>query len=165
MEVGIRKGAWRRAWRYPAYLWSLRWVYAVKKIPEVGVRRTAYTPAIHHCVFPSRPRPTRTRTRTVLRTLSALRHPVPSWHSVMHAWRHFVPFRSASARLGLAALSGCLMRRDSTSDCKVGATPYSAGPSRHGRAPDGHDVPTFAPPRTPASPGNYRRIICPTGCS
>ena len=31
MEVGIRKGAWRRAWRYPAYLWSLRWVYAVKK--------------------------------------------------------------------------------------------------------------------------------------
>jgi len=32
MEVGIRKGAWRRAWRYPAYLWSLRWVYAVKKI-------------------------------------------------------------------------------------------------------------------------------------
>ena len=36
MEVGIRKGAWRRAWRYPAYLWSLRWVYAVKK--------TVYTP-------------------------------------------------------------------------------------------------------------------------
>ena len=31
MEVGIRKGAWQRAWRYPAYLWSLRWVYAVKK--------------------------------------------------------------------------------------------------------------------------------------
>ena len=31
MEVGIRKGAWRRAWRYPASLWSLRWVYAVKK--------------------------------------------------------------------------------------------------------------------------------------
>jgi len=31
MEVGIRKEAWRRAWRYPAYLWSLRWVYAVKK--------------------------------------------------------------------------------------------------------------------------------------
>jgi len=31
MEVGIRKGVWRRAWRYPAYLWSLRWVYAVKK--------------------------------------------------------------------------------------------------------------------------------------
>jgi len=31
MEVGIRKGAWRRAWRYPAYLWSLRWLYAVKK--------------------------------------------------------------------------------------------------------------------------------------
>ena len=27
MEVGIRKGAWRRAWRYPTYLWSLRWVY------------------------------------------------------------------------------------------------------------------------------------------
>jgi len=46
MEVGIRtKGAWRKAWRYPAYLWSLRWVYAVKKIPEVGIRRIpAYTP-------------------------------------------------------------------------------------------------------------------------
>ena len=30
MEVGRRKGAWRRAWRYPAYLWSLRrLVYAV----------------------------------------------------------------------------------------------------------------------------------------
>ena len=34
MEVGIRKGAWWRAWRYPAYLWSLskkpqRLVYAV----------------------------------------------------------------------------------------------------------------------------------------
>jgi len=45
MEVGIRKGAWRRAWRYLAYLWSLRWVYAVKKTPEVGIRRIpAYTP-------------------------------------------------------------------------------------------------------------------------
>ena len=31
IEVGIRKGAWRMACRYPAYLWSLRWVYAVKK--------------------------------------------------------------------------------------------------------------------------------------
>ena len=31
MEMGIRKGAWWRAWRYPVYLWSLRWVYAVKK--------------------------------------------------------------------------------------------------------------------------------------
>jgi len=30
---------------YPAYLWSLRWVYAVKKNPEVGVRCIpAYTP-------------------------------------------------------------------------------------------------------------------------
>jgi len=37
MEVGISKGAWRRAWRYPAYLWSLRWVYAVKKNPGVGI--------------------------------------------------------------------------------------------------------------------------------
>ena len=45
MEVGIRKGAWQRDWRYPAYLWSLRWVYAVKKPPEVGIRRIpAYTP-------------------------------------------------------------------------------------------------------------------------
>jgi len=31
MEVGIRKRAWQRDWRYPAYLWSLRWVCAVKK--------------------------------------------------------------------------------------------------------------------------------------
>jgi len=31
MEVGIRKQAWQMAWRYRAYLWSLRWVYAVKK--------------------------------------------------------------------------------------------------------------------------------------
>ena len=45
MEVGIRKRASQRAWRYPAYLWSLRWVYAVKKNPEVGIRRIpAYTP-------------------------------------------------------------------------------------------------------------------------
>ena len=45
MEVGIRKGAWQRAWRYPAYLWSLRWVYAVKKNLEVGIRRIpTYTP-------------------------------------------------------------------------------------------------------------------------
>ena len=45
MEVGIRKGAWRRAWRYPANLWSLRWVYTVRKTPEVGIRRIpAYTP-------------------------------------------------------------------------------------------------------------------------
>ena len=45
MEVGIRKGLWRRAWRYTANLWSLRWVYAVRKTPEVGIRRIpAYTP-------------------------------------------------------------------------------------------------------------------------
>ena len=44
MEVGIRKRVWQRAWRYPAYLWSLRWVYAVKK-REVGIRRIpAYPP-------------------------------------------------------------------------------------------------------------------------
>ena len=45
IEVGIRKGAWRRAWRYRAYLWSLRWVYAVKKNP--GGWYTAYT-----CAYP-----------------------------------------------------------------------------------------------------------------
>ena len=39
MEVGIRKRVWQRAWRYRAYLWSLRWVYAIKKTPEVGIRR------------------------------------------------------------------------------------------------------------------------------
>jgi len=45
MEVGRRKGVWRRAWRYPAYLWSLRWVNTVKKTPEVGICRIpAYTP-------------------------------------------------------------------------------------------------------------------------
>jgi len=45
MEVGIRRGAWQTAWRYPAYLWSLRWVYAVKKTPEVGISRIpVYTP-------------------------------------------------------------------------------------------------------------------------
>ena len=41
------KRVWQRAWRYPAYLWSLRWVglYAVKKTPVVGIRRIpAYTP-------------------------------------------------------------------------------------------------------------------------
>jgi len=51
MEVSIRRGAWRRAWRYPAYLWSLRWVYAVQKNP--GGWYTAYTrvyPPIHHCI-------------------------------------------------------------------------------------------------------------------
>ena len=40
MEVGIRKGAWQRDGRYPAYLWSLRWVYAVKKTQ----RLVGYTP-------------------------------------------------------------------------------------------------------------------------
>ena len=45
MEVGIRKRVWQTAWRYRAYLSSLRWVYAVKKTPEVGIRRIpAYTP-------------------------------------------------------------------------------------------------------------------------
>jgi len=52
MEVGIRKGAWQRAWRYPAYLWSLRWVYAVKRNPEVGIRRI---PPIHHCIWTGAP--------------------------------------------------------------------------------------------------------------
>jgi len=52
IEVGIRKWVWQRAWRYCAHthLWSLRWVYAVKKNP--GGWYTAYTrvyPPIHHC--------------------------------------------------------------------------------------------------------------------
>ena len=54
MEVGICKGARQRDWRYPAYLWSLRWVYAVKKNP--GGWYTLYTrvyPPIHHCGCPS----------------------------------------------------------------------------------------------------------------
>ena len=48
MEVGIRKVAWRRAWRYPAYLWSLRWVYAVKK-----TRRLVY--AVYPRIPPNTP--------------------------------------------------------------------------------------------------------------
>jgi len=39
MEVGIRKRVWQRAWRYRAYLWSLRWVYAIKKTLEIGIWR------------------------------------------------------------------------------------------------------------------------------
>ena len=51
MKVGIRKRGWRRAWRYPAYLWSLRWVYAVKKPEVASIRRIhAYTP-IHHWAY------------------------------------------------------------------------------------------------------------------
>jgi len=48
MEVGIRKEAWRRAWRYTAYLWSLRWVYAVKK-----TRRLVY--AVYPRIPPNTP--------------------------------------------------------------------------------------------------------------
>ena len=50
---GYTQMAWRRAWRYPAHLWSLRWVYAVKKKP--GGWYTAYTrvyttgPSWCHC--------------------------------------------------------------------------------------------------------------------
>jgi len=48
MEVGIRKREWRMAWRYPAYLWSLRWVYAVKK-----TRRLVY--AVYPRIPPNTP--------------------------------------------------------------------------------------------------------------
>jgi len=50
MEVGrpIRKRAWQRAWRYPAYLWSLRWVYAIKK-----TRRLVY--AVYPHIPPNTP--------------------------------------------------------------------------------------------------------------
>jgi len=48
MEVNIRKGAWQTAWRYPAYLWSLRWVYAVKK-----TRRLVY--AVYPRIPPNTP--------------------------------------------------------------------------------------------------------------
>ena len=51
MEVGIRRGAWQRAWRYPAYLWSLRWVYAVKK-----TWRLVY--AVYPHIPPNTPLPT-----------------------------------------------------------------------------------------------------------
>ena len=48
MEVGIRKGAWQRDWRYPAYLWSLRWVYAVKKPRRLVYAVYPRIPPIHH---------------------------------------------------------------------------------------------------------------------
>ena len=47
MEVGIHKRAWQRDWRYPAYLWSLRWVCAVKQ----KTRRLVYA------VYPRIPPP------------------------------------------------------------------------------------------------------------
>jgi len=58
MEVGIRKRAWQRDWRYPAYLWSMRWVYAVKRTREVGIHRIpAYTPqyTTEHMPIPTQP--------------------------------------------------------------------------------------------------------------
>jgi len=48
MEVGIRKGAWRRVWRYPAYLWSLRWIYAVQKTRRLVYGVYPRIPPIHH---------------------------------------------------------------------------------------------------------------------
>jgi len=48
MEVGVHKGPWRRAWRYPAYLWSLMWVYAVKKTWRLVYGVYPRIPAIHH---------------------------------------------------------------------------------------------------------------------
>ena len=44
MEVGIRKGAWQR---YPAYLLSLRCVYAVKKHGGWYTPYTRVYPPIH----------------------------------------------------------------------------------------------------------------------
>jgi len=46
MEVDIRKAEWRRAWRYPAYLWSPRWDTLSKKF-----RRLVYA------VYPRIPPP------------------------------------------------------------------------------------------------------------
>jgi len=40
-------GGWR-AWRYPAYLWSLRWVYAVKKTRRLVYGVYPRIPPIHH---------------------------------------------------------------------------------------------------------------------
>jgi len=54
MEVGICKGPWRRAWRYPAYLWSLRWVYAVKKTWRLVYSVYPGIPPIHHCCYPKK---------------------------------------------------------------------------------------------------------------
>jgi len=55
MEVGIRKRARQRDWRYPTYLWSLRWVYAVKKPQRLvyAVYPRIPPPPIHHwlCVI------------------------------------------------------------------------------------------------------------------
>jgi len=61
MEVGICNGAWQRARRYPAYLWSLRWVYADKK-----TRRLIYA------VYPRIPPNT----------------PLPMWYRYMVPWDH-----------------------------------------------------------------------------
>jgi len=40
-------GGWR-VWRYPAYLWSLRWVYAVKKTRRLVYGVYPRIPPIHH---------------------------------------------------------------------------------------------------------------------
>ena len=66
MEVGIRKGAWQRARRYPAYLWSLRWVYAVKK-----PRRLVY--AVYPRIPPQYTTGHRAYSKRVPRTNCALR--------------------------------------------------------------------------------------------
>jgi len=51
MEVGIRKGAWQTAWRYPVYLWSLRWAYAVKKTRRLVYDVYPRIPPIHHWLY------------------------------------------------------------------------------------------------------------------
>ena len=73
MEVGIRKGAWQRAWRYPAYLWP--WgEYTLSK--KTGGWYTPYTrvyPPIHH--WPS----AKTKTSRYDQYWMLVCHPLTTW--------------------------------------------------------------------------------------
>ena len=94
MEVGIRKGAWRRAWRYPTYLWSLRWVYAVKK-----PRRLVYavypripppsTPLRVNCQIPSHGSP-HFQQFTQFSPVSLLQTSLHRNSSFVHPWWYLI---------------------------------------------------------------------------
>jgi len=53
LEVGIRKRAWQRAWRYPAYLWSEVSICCQKNPGGWYMPYTRVYPPIHHCWWPS----------------------------------------------------------------------------------------------------------------
>ena len=73
MEVGIRKGAWQRVWRYPAYLWSLRWVYAVKK-----TRRLVY--GVYLRIPPNTPLVISLKCTSVIESTSCTMASSHHWH-------------------------------------------------------------------------------------